>query len=689
LGAAVLLALAAGPVLAHSELDQRILDLREQGRIDPDQALAQLLALRPRMDDAPPLTRTALLVQIGLAQRLLRQNDAALATAEQIIAYGQSLHDDVVIAHGMRAKAIAVGARGDAKAAQQLALDAEKLAYTTGDKAVQAQAATTAGEFSARQGNFLTALDQLQTAVRLARQAGEDPVLLVNALLQLTYLHVQTNERDKAFASLDELEREVARLRSTALSIEAKFMEYEVADRFGQPKRALQALLDNLDLERKLGARRLLVSTQVNLSNLYLKNHDYAPAAHHASEALRQAVANKSPLGEAKARMNLGHAYLGLGRVAEGKKYYETGMAWLDKNDLKPHLQEALMEYGQALEAAGDMAGAVQAYHRERALSDEMSEAQRRKSMQELQQKYETEKKQRQIELLSRENQVKGAEIDNRRLQQRVWWLLAAAFALASMVVGLLYRKVRHANARLEVKNMELKAQSTLDPLTALYNRRHFQDFMRGMNLVDRQSDQHGDDIVGALFLLDVDHFKHINDTYGHAAGDVVLKMIAENLRVALRETDMIVRWGGEEFLAFLPAIPRHGIDEIARRILVGISSQSIRYQEHDISVNVSVGFAPYPLVPADAPLPWERAVNLVDMALYLAKAHGRNRAYGVRGFNNFLHTSMEAIEQDLERAWRDGFVDLSVVLGDAPQPQPPSEHGNVRALKPAAKAGP
>jgi diguanylate cyclase (GGDEF)-like protein len=695
-GAAVLLALAAGPPLARSELDQRIMDLREHSRLDPDQVLAQLLELQPRMDAAPPLTRTERLVQISLAQRLLRQNDAALATAEQVIAYGQSLRDDVIIASGMRVKAIALGARGDLKAAHRLALDAEKLAYTTSDQALQAQAATTAGEFSASQGNFLTALDQLQAAVRLARQASEDPALLVNALLQLTYLHVQTNERDKAFASLGELERETARLRSTALSIDAKIMEYEVANRFDQPRRALQALLDNLDLERKLGARRLLVPTLVNLSNLYLKNHDYAPAARYAAEALRQAMANKSPLGEAKARMNLGHAYLGLGRVAEGRKYYEAGMAWLDKNDLKPHLQEALMEYGQALEAAGDMAGAVQAYHRERALSDEMSEEQRRKSMLELQQKYETEKKQRQIELLSRENQVKSAEIDNRRLQQRVWWLLAAAFALASMVVGLLYRKVRHANARLENKNMELKAQSTLDPLTSLYNRRHFQDFMRTMGLADQQAGQrekraqHGDDIVGALFLLDVDHFKHINDSYGHAAGDVVLKMIAENLRVALRETDMIVRWGGEEFLAFLPAIPRHGIDEVARRILLGISSQRIRYQEHDISANVSVGFAPYPLAPGGVPLPWERAVNLVDMALYLAKSHGRNRAYGVRGFENFQHTSMEAIEQDLERAWRDGFVDLSVVLGDAPpQPPAPSEHSNVVALKPAAKAGP
>ena len=91
-------------------------------------------------------------------------------------------------------------------------------------------------------------------------------------------------------------------------------------------------------------------------------------------------------------------------------------------------------------------------------------------------------------------------------------------------------------------------------------------------------------------------------------------------------------------------------------------------------------------LVPGNTPLPWERAVNLVDMALYLAKAHGRNRAYGVRGFENFGQTSMEAIEQDLERAWRAGFVDLSVVLGGDPDTHPPApnEHLNVVSIKQA-----
>ena len=175
-----------------------------------------------------------------------------------------------------------------------------------------------------------------------------------------------------------------------------------------------------------------------------------------------------------------------------------------------------------------------------------------------------------------------------------------------------------------------------------------------------------GNDMVGALFLLDVDHFKHINDRYGHAAGDLVLTTIAETLHDVLRETDMIVRWGGEEFLAFLPAVARDGLDDIALRILNGVAAQVIHYQGQTIEVHVSVGFAPYPLAPLGQPLTWERSVNLIDMALYLAKAHGRNRAYGLRGFRHVERTTLEAVEQDLERAWRDGHVDLSVVLGKA-----------------------
>jgi diguanylate cyclase (GGDEF)-like protein len=361
----------------------------------------------------------------------------------------------------------------------------------------------------------------------------------------------------------------------------------------------------------------------------------------------------------------MGQGYIGKGRVADGKRSAEEGLKLIETSGNKPLMQAGLMEYGEALEAAGDTAGAVKAYHRERDLSNELFERRRQKATLELQAKYEADKKQQQIKLLRRENEVKSAELDNRRLQQRVWWLLALVFALSSIIVWSLYRKVRSANAKLEEKNLELKQQSVRDPLTALYNRRHFQEYMRTYQPVEKRgAGTTGDDMVGALFLLDVDQFKHINDTCGHAAGDTVLKGIADSMRDILRETDMIVRWGGEEFLAFLPAIPRAGLDEVARRLLTGISAIVIDHQGKPLSANVSIGYSPYPLAPNGKPLSWERAVNLVDMALYLAKAHGRNRAYGVRGFPNPENTPIEQIEQDLEQAWRAGHVDLQIVLG-------------------------
>lgn len=668
------------PVLAfaQSPLDKEISEIREKVRFVPEQALAQLQQMEPAARAAPPLTRGEFLSQLALAWRSVGRHKTALSLTDELDAYAKSQNNPILQAKALLTRAYVLSAMGEQQTSHQLAFDAEKIAANTSDLPLRVQSTITSGQSYAEQGNYPVALTELQNAVDLAHQVKDDLVPLASALNALTLLYTQMKEYDKGWEVLNETIAVSERLQSPGRLAMAKSTEYGLAIDSNQNKRAMAALLTGLELVRKIGAKSMIASTLVNLSDISLKEHDFARALRYGNESIAAAREINNISVEATAYVNIGQAYMGLGRLAEGRKNFELGLAYYEKAGDKPELQSLLAEYGDALERAGDYAGAIAAYHRERKLSNEIFESQRKKAMWELQEKYDTEKKKRQIEMLSHENQAKSAEIANRRLQQRVWWLLAVVFALASVIVGLLYRKVRHANAQLQVKNLELKQQSALDPLTALYNRRHFQEYMRSQNHLERRHPS-GEDIVGALFLLDVDHFKHVNDTYGHAAGDAVLKMIADNLRVALRETDMIVRWGGEEFLAFLPAIPRAGVDEIARRILTSISSQPIEFQGHTIHVNVSVGFAPFPLAPDNTPLPWERAVNLVDMALYLAKAHGRNRAYGVHGFSKFEQTSMEDIEQDLERAWRAGFVDLSVVLGNSPDGTPPN---NVVPLK-------
>ncbi len=663
---------------AQSPLDNDIAQIREVVRFVPEKALVQLQQMEPVARSAPPLTRAEFLAQLSLTHRSLGKQDVALALAEELYDFGRAQDNKIIIAKGLLTKAYVRSAMNERQVSHELAFEAEQLASTTNDLVLRVQSTITSGQSYAEQGNYPVALVRLQSAVELAQKVENDKVPLASALNALTLFYTQVREYEKAWETLGETFEVSESLDSPGRMAIANNTEYGLAVDTQQYKRGMRALLANLELTRKLGAKRMIATTLVNLSDINLKLHDFPSALRFANEASAAARAASDDANEATARINAGQAYMGINKVAEGKKSFALGMAYYEKTGDKPELQALLTEYGEALERVGDYQGAVAAYHRERQISNELFEAQRKKTMWELQEKYDTEKKKRQIEQLSHENQAKGAELTARRLQQRIWWLLAVVFALASVIVGLLYRKVRQANAQLEVKNLELKAQSSRDPLTSLYNRRHFQDYMRTHNQVERRG-VNGEDIVGALFLLDVDHFKHVNDTYGHAAGDAVLKMIAESLRIALRETDMIVRWGGEEFLAFLPAIPRNGVDEIARRILNCISSQPVPFQDHMIHVNVSVGFAPFPLAPGGLPLPWERAVNLVDMALYLAKAHGRNRAYGVRGFSNFEQTSMEAIEQNLEQAWRAGFVDLTLVLGGMPDEPPPS---NVVPLK-------
>jgi len=595
------LAMAQGP----APLAARLAEIREVNRFIPERALPMLLQIEKEGRAGSVEDKGELLALLCGAYHGLGQIEKALAACEELIAFGRASNSNAALAKGLVRKAYIKYAQNELALSHDLIWEAERLANTTNDIELRVRVGVNASEAFSEDGNFPRALEKMQATLMYAKEHG-NAIQQVIVLNSLANLYALMREFDKGFEALAEATEVAAKADSPGRMAQLKSTEYALAVSTGQMQRALKAQLAALELERSIGADSLVVYSLINLSDCYLKMRDFRNATVYAVKAIAAAEALNDKTALATARINLGQAYLATGRLAEGKTSFEAGLGEYEQNGDKPELQAVLLEYGQALEHAGDYAAAVKAYHRERTLSDELFEKRRQKAMLELQEKYDADKKQRQIELLERENQVKSAEIDNRRLQQRIWALLIVVFALVSVIVGLLYRKVRHANAQLHEKNQELKQQSVRDPLTGLYNRRHFQDFMR--------------------------------------------------------ETDMIVRGGGEEFLAFLPAIPRSGLDEVARRLLTGIAETRIDYQDLTLGAQVSIGFAPYPLAPAGKPMPWERAVNLVDMALYMAKGHGRNRAYGVRGFAGFAQTSMEEIEQNLEQAWRAGFVDMSIV---------------------------
>jgi diguanylate cyclase (GGDEF)-like protein len=178
----------------------------------------------------------------------------------------------------------------------------------------------------------------------------------------------------------------------------------------------------------------------------------------------------------------------------------------------------------------------------------------------------------------------------------------------------------------LEKRNLELKNRSLVkqlkelsikDPLTGLYNYRYLQ------NCLDEEIDRsrrYGHNFF--ILMIDADHFKDINDTYGHLFGDHVLKKLGELLTIQLRSTDRLFRYGGEEFLAIMNELNKAEVSIIVERLMESIRNYNFRYEGQEAKITVSMGGAFFP-DGADNKLD---LIKEADQALYKAKEAGRDR---------------------------------------------------------------
>lgn len=157
------------------------------------------------------------------------------------------------------------------------------------------------------------------------------------------------------------------------------------------------------------------------------------------------------------------------------------------------------------------------------------------------------------------------------------------------------------------------RKRSTIDTLTRLYNRNYLKEISGSINLSKV-----------AIIMLDIDHFKSVNDRYGHDVGDIVLRSIAKKIANETRLEDRVIRYGGEEFLIFLRwRENREEVIKIAERIRKNISKESIRVDDDlSIHITISIGVNTNP----DECESLEKAIKRADKMLYIAKNEGRNR---------------------------------------------------------------
>lgn len=210
---------------------------------------------------------------------------------------------------------------------------------------------------------------------------------------------------------------------------------------------------------------------------------------------------------------------------------------------------------------------------------------------------------------------IKNATLVGHWISAENWYLgivLMWVLAITGTAAGRLYY-LRANNSQLQSERNEFMALSMRDALTGLYNR-------NGLNQFVADQAKSGNDSPITILLLDIDHFKSINDSYGHVTGDAILKRLAEQMKRQSRETDCLARWGGEEFVVLLSGVRKAEAAILAERMRKSI--ESLPHPEiGDKPVTVSIGVGCL-----DRGLGFNRSFEQVDAALYRAKSKGRNR---------------------------------------------------------------
>jgi diguanylate cyclase (GGDEF)-like protein len=272
------------------------------------------------------------------------------------------------------------------------------------------------------------------------------------------------------------------------------------------------------------------------------------------------------------------------------------------------------------------------------------------------------------------------------------WWQTAWARALAIVAmlalivlahrarVALLRRRNRELEGLVAQRTHELADVNTrlmdlsvTDALTGMKNRRYLDlcmsEYMadalrRHESLWRSGNDPTRENADLLFFLLDLDRFKEINDRFGHAAGDRVLVDIHELLKTTMRDTDTLVRWGGEEFLLVARNSSRHEAAAIAERIRGAIAGHAFNVGRRTTSLRLtcSIGFAAFPFLPLDrARFGWQEVLDVSDTCLYAAKHAGRNRTVGViAGDTRDPETLVQRIRQSLDDVVATGEVTLA-----------------------------
>jgi diguanylate cyclase (GGDEF)-like protein len=467
------------------------------------------------------------------------------------------------------------------------------------------------GQLRYYRGDFTPSLADLDESYRLSAALGDEPQRR-SALNSIANLYA--DPRVAQYGRALEYYRQVLASNQQAGSergiATAHFNVGSTLERMGRLPEALAQYRRGLEMDIRRGdSAEVAVDRRAVGVVLYKMGR---PADALAMLAHVQSYARRAGDVELAAQTSLsrGVALRMLGRTTEALEEVERARAHFRATDNQRFLEKVHEERALSYAANGAWREAFLARGEQMELQRKLEAGANREQGTRLRVRFDADKKEAENRALLRENalrrQALAAAARVRRLQVAV--LVLSAFVIGALVL-LAVRQV--ASAR------RLRAMALTDELTRLPNRRHLYLLA---DAAARTARSRGTGF--SVLALDVDHFKRINDRFGHDAGDTVLRRVAEAARRALREGDHLGRTGGEEFVAVLPGAPASAAAQVAERLRTAVEATPFTDIDPGLVVTVSIGIAAWAATDADFHATSRRA----DDSLYRAKAAGRNR---------------------------------------------------------------
>jgi diguanylate cyclase (GGDEF)-like protein len=480
------------------------------------------------------------------------------------------------------------------------------------------------GWLNFRDGNADQALDDLLRAYALLRRnASREEAMVAAGRLSMAQFSVR--DYPQALALVDEtiafFREQNAQLRlATALDRRAAILTAA-----GRLDEANLAATEALRIHEKIGDRVGTGLSQLRMCGVEIQRNSLTEAARWCDRA-EQTLSQTSGMDDNDYRTLAalrGRLNLALGRSKEAVAQFDRAIApggaqpaddIAELYELRSRAHAAVGNYPAAFTDQGEYLRRV----REQGTLDRIRE------VAQLRVQFENDQEKQKIALLEKDKRLAEEKLTS---QERTTQLIALA-GLAGLVTAFVLGYALWSNRR---HRAELIRLAERDELTGLLNRRAI--VRKAVEFLTRAREAKGTLIIG---LVDLDHFKSINDRFGHAVGDQILQKFATVLRTSMHANEVFGRYGGEEFLVLFPDYSLDQARQAAERLRGALRSQRMRVEDQDITVTLSLGLASYEA----GDVLFDQIARRADIALYVAKTQGRDR---VEIYNSARHGTLTA----------------------------------------------